>query len=242
MRKKLAGTSSSRGCKRRGKSVSSQDASPRDSAEQRRRDKSSGRGSSSQGCLDRSSSFLQARTSLLCASVGQFAGSPVVPHAHKKNCFTMGKRHKSVSLLTPGPTDYAPRQLKTNAPGTISKRQYADIWVPKDQILSPGPATYDVKTGYQPKKVSIFLPARERWNANPGVGQYNADFAKKHSHAARISSARKIPFYEKADVPGPQRYHVNNHLSFPMPCSANSYRQTLAKIVSQSKLKLKAKK
>lgn len=85
----------------------------------------------------------------------------------------------------------------------------------------------------------IHLPAKEPWDSTPGVGKYNTNYEKKHSHAVRISSARKVPFYEKPDVPGPQHYYVNNKLSFPMACHASTYKQTLAKIVSQNKRKLK---
>jgi hypothetical protein len=82
--------------------------------------------------------------------------------------------------------------------------------VSKSNKNLPGPSSYEVKIGFVPKKVTIFLPASRKTSLTPGVCDYNVKQVEKHKPEVKMATSKRKPTYLIKDdaftTPGPANY------------------------------------
>jgi hypothetical protein len=86
-----------------------------------------------------------------------------------------------------------------------------DVWIPKDKINMPGPASYELPVGITPKKLSIGERLDRKIELSPGPGEYNVEIVvtakTPRAPVAKIGTTKRVEiFVGREDEPGPALY------------------------------------
>lgn len=132
-------------------------------------------------------------------------------------------KYKKKVEISPGPQCY-----KISRSSSFSARHSAvfgttkkpELWGPSKEM--PSPAAYNVKPGFIPKKVTIFLPYEKKVPQTPGVGSYDVKPVLAHSPKVRMATSKRTPSYlipsEASLTPGPGMYSSKSSFaSKPLP-------------------------
>lgn len=100
-------------------------------------------------------------------------------------------RHKTKVQINqnPGPADYKASVPKYKAPASFVRASKPELFVSKSTQNLPGPASYEVKTGFVPKKVTIFLPSFSKMSLTPGVCHYDVKPVLKHKPYVKMATS-----------------------------------------------------
>lgn len=113
--------------------------------------------------------------------------------------------------MTPGPGKYQTVVNSSSCSVVIGTTPKEDLWIPKDKIDTPGPASYEVLVGITPRKLSIGEKIERKIELSPGPGQYNVEAAVSaktpRAPVVKIGTTKRVEiFVGREDEPGPALY------------------------------------
>jgi hypothetical protein len=113
--------------------------------------------------------------------------------------------------MTPGPGKYQTMNNGTSCSVVIGTTPKEDLWIPKDKIDTPGPASYELPVGIIPRKLSIGEKLDRKIELSPGPGDYNVEAAvtakTPRAPAIKIGTTKRVEiFVGRDDEPGPALY------------------------------------
>jgi len=113
--------------------------------------------------------------------------------------------------MTPGPGKYQTALNSDRCSIVIGTAPKEDVWIPKDKKNMPGPSDYEIKFGFEPRKLSIGEKLDTKIELSPGPGSYNIEVAMTartpRAPVTKIGTTKRVEiFVGREDEPGPALY------------------------------------